>query len=193
MPGGTEVDKNGATGISKHNVRGLDVPMNNSSQPKCRNCSRDIASYREHFSVQQPSPDSQPVAQRLSFDEFPRDVARVSTGQVTIAMFNQPRQVWMRDVLDRGDLALYANLLIGMAVQFQSYNVISRCAVQPTSSGCPKNYSLTTNGNFGADDVPVTQSSFYFCRHKRMVSHTIHEVSGSLLTFPFQRMRESGS
>src|SRR5450759_376865 len=165
MHGGTEVDENGAAGVSKHNVRGLYVPMNNASRPNFRNCGRDIAPYRQHFGFQQPSA-FQPIAQRLSVDEFPRDVAGGSTGHATIAMFNQPSQGWMRDVFHGGDLALYANVLTAIQVQLQSYNVISRCAVQPRSSGCPKNYSLTTNGNFGANDIPPTQRSFYIGRHK---------------------------
>jgi len=79
----------------------------------------------------------------------------------------------MREVLHRGDLALYANGLTGIEVQLQGYNVIGRCAIGPGSSGCLENYSLTTNGNFGPNDVPLTQSSFYLCRHKRLESHTI--------------------
>jgi len=92
-------------------------------------------------------------------------------------MFNQPSQGGMRDVLDRSDLALYANLLMGMEVQFQSYNVIRRTAVWLRNPGCPENYSLTANGNFAANAVPMTKSSFDICGIKRMVRHTIYQVS----------------
>ncbi len=185
MPGGAEVDENGAAGVSKHNVRGLYVPMNHASRPNFRDCSRDIAPYRQHFGFQQRSA-FHPIAQRLSVYEFPRDVSGGSTGHATIAMFNQPSQGWMRDVFHRGDFALYATVLTGIEVQLQSYNVISRCAVWPRSSGCPKNCSLATNGNFGTNDVPPTQRSFYIGRHKRVDIHTIYEISGrsAYVSFP---------
>ena len=129
------------------------------------------------------------MAQRLSVYEFPRDVSRAVTGQATITMFNQPSQGWMRDVLHRGDLALYTTLLTRIEIQLQSYNVIRRCAIWPRSSGCLKNYSLTTKGNFGTNDVPATQRSFYICRHKRVDSHIIYEVSGrsAYVSFPHDR------
>ncbi len=121
-------------------------------------------------------------AQRLSFYEFPRDVSRVSAGHVTIAVFNQLSQVWMRDVLHRGDLALYAKILSAIEVQLQSYNVIRSCSRWPRSSSRPKNYSLTTNPNFGTKDVAVTQRSFYIRGHKPVDipvhSHTGLHVSG---------------
>src|ERR1035438_690791 len=177
MPGGAEVDENGAAGGSKHNVRGLYVPMNKASRPKFRNCRRDITPYWQHFEFRQRSA-FQPIAQRFSVYEFPRDVSGGSTGHATITMFNQPSQGWMRDVFHRADLALYATVLTGIEVQLQSYNVISRCAVWPGSPGCLKNCSLTTNGNFGTNAVPPTQRSFYICRHKRVDIHTINDVSG---------------
>jgi hypothetical protein len=71
-------------------------------------------------------------------------------------MLNQSRQAGMRDILNRGDLALYPNLLIAMEVQLQSYNVISRGAVWLQGSGCLEDYPLTTNGNLGADDESAT-------------------------------------
>jgi hypothetical protein len=71
-------------------------------------------------------------------------------------MFNQPGQAGMRNILDRGDLALYPNLLIAMEVQFQSHNVISRGAVWLQGSGCLEDYPLTTNGNLGADCESAT-------------------------------------
>ena len=165
--------------------------MNNASRPNFRNGNRDIASYAQHFGFQQPSA-FQPIAERLSVDEFPRDVSRVSTGHVTVAMLNQPRQVWMRDVLHRGDLGLYASVPSAIEVQLQSYNVICRGAVWPRSSGRPENCSLATNGNFGTNDVAPTQRSFYICRDKLadilVDSHTIYRGKQTgPLTFPFSQ------
>ena len=155
--------------------------MNNASRPNFRNCRRDIAPYRQHFGFQQPSAFQQ-NAQWLSVYEFPRDVSRVSTGHVTIAMLDQPSQVWMRDVLHRGDLGLYANVPSAIEVQLQSYNVIRGCAVWLGSSGRPENCSLAANGNFGTNDVAPTQRSFDICRDKLtdilVDSHTIYHVSG---------------
>jgi hypothetical protein len=155
--------------------------MNNVLQPNFRNCSRDIAAYGKHFGFQQWS-GFQLSAQWLSFYEFPREVWCVSTGHVTTAMLNQARQVRMRDVLHRADLAPYANVLTGIEVQLQCYIVTRRYAVWPRNSGCPENYSLTTNANLGTDDVAPTQRSFYICRDKLedrpMDSHTIYHVSG---------------
>jgi hypothetical protein len=184
-----------AAGGSKHDVRGLYVPMNNASRPNFRNGNRDIASYAQHFGFQQPSA-FQPIAERLSVDEFPRDVSRVSTGHVTIAMLNQPRQVWMRDVLHRGDLGLYTNVPSAIEVQLQSYNVMCRGAVWPRSSGRPENCSLATNGNFGTNAVAPTQRSIYICRDKLadilVDSHTIYRVSRLVrLRFLFHRIAES--
>jgi hypothetical protein len=92
-------------------------------------------------------------------------------------MLNQPSQVRMRDVLHSADLAPYANVLTGIEVQLQSYIVTRCCAVWPGSSGCPENYSLTTDANFGSDDIAVTQRRFDICRHKtveiRVDSHRI--------------------
>jgi hypothetical protein len=101
-------------------------------------------------------------------------------------MFNQPSQGWMRDVFRRGDLALYATVLTGIEVQLQSHNVIGCGAVWLRSSVCPKNCSLTANGNFGTNGVPPTQRSFYIGRYKRMDIHTIYEVSGrfAYVSFP---------
>ena len=83
--------------------------MNNASRPNFRNCRRDIAPDRQDFGLQQRSVFQQ-NAQGLPVYEFPRDVSRVSTGHhVTIAMLDHPSQVWMREVLHRGDLGLYAN------------------------------------------------------------------------------------
>jgi hypothetical protein len=62
-----------------------------------------------------------------------------------------------------------------MEVQLQSHNVIRRCAVRLRCSGCLKNYSLPTNGNLGANDVPATQSSFDICRLKRVDIHRIYQ------------------
>ncbi len=165
--------------------------MNNASRPNFRDCSRDIASYRQHFGFQQPSA-SQLNAQWLSLYEFPHDVSRVSTGHVTIAMLNQPSQVQMRDVLHRGDLGLYGKLS-AIEVQLQSYNVIGRCAVWPRSSGRPENCSLATNGDFGTNDVAPTQRSIYICRDKLagilVDIHTIHHVSRLVrLRSPFHRI-----
>jgi hypothetical protein len=115
------------------------------------------------------------MAQRLSFHEFPRHVSRAAAGHVTIAMFNQPGQAGMRDVLHRGDLALYAILLMGMEVQFQCYNVIRRSAVWLRNPGCPENYSLPAHGNLAANDVSMTQSSFDFCGLKRVDIHRIYQ------------------
>ena len=93
-------------------------------------------------------------------------------------------------VLHRADLAPYANILTGIEVQLQGYIVTRRYAVWPRNSGCPENYSLTTNANFGTDDVAPTQRSFYICRDKLedrpMDSHTIYHVSGrACLRLPF--------
>jgi hypothetical protein len=83
----------------------------------------------------------------------------------------------MRDVLHRGDLALYADILIGMEVQLHSYNVIHRCAVWLGNPSCPKNCSLATNGYFGAHDEAPVERSFYLWSHKPagilVDSHTI--------------------
>ncbi len=165
--------------------------MNNASRPNFRNCSRDIASYRQHFGFQQPSVFQQ-NAQWLSLYEFPHDVSRASTGHVTIAMLNQPSQVRMRDVLHRGDLGLYGKLP-AIEVQLQSYTVICRCAVWPRSSGRPENCSLATSGNFGTNDVAPTQRSIYICRDKLadilVDIHTIYHVSRLVrLRSPFHRI-----
>ena len=162
--------------------------MNNASRPNFRNCSRDIASYRQHLGFPQPSA-FQLNAQGLSFYKFPRHVPRVPTGHVTIPMLNQPSQVGMRDVLHRGDLGLYGNLS-AIEVQLQSYNVICRGAVWPSSSGRPEDCSLATNGNFATDDVAPTQRSIYICRVKLadipVDMHAIYHVSRRL-TLPFSQ------
>ena len=154
--------------------------MNKASRPNFRNCSRDIAPYRQHFGFQQPSA-SQLNAQWLSLYEFRRYVSRVSTGHVTIAMLNQPSQVWMRDVLHRGDLGLYAKVPSAIEVQLQRHSVICRGAVWLRSSGRPENCSLAANGNFGTNDVAPTQRSFNICRDKLtdilVGSHTIYHAS----------------
>src|ERR1017187_9172003 len=93
-------------------------------------------------------------------------------------MFNQPSQGWMRDVFRRGDLALCATVLTGIEVQLQSHNVIGCGAVWLRSSVCPKNCSLTANGNFGTNGVPPTQRNFYIGRYKRMESQTLLEATG---------------
>jgi hypothetical protein len=129
--------------------------MNNASRPNFRDCSRDIAPYRQDFGFQQRSVFQQ-NAQRLSVYEFPRDVSRVSTGHVTIAMLYQPSQVWMREVLRRDDLGLCANVPSSIEVQLQSYNVIRGCAVWPRSSGRSENYPLATSGDFVTNDVALT-------------------------------------
>jgi hypothetical protein len=174
-----------------HDVRGLDVPMNNASRPNFRNCRRDIAPYRQDFGFQKVSV-SQQNAQWLSVYKFPRGVSRVSTGHVTIAVLYQPSQVWMREVLRRGDLGLWANVPSAIEVQLQSYNVIRACAVWPRSSGRPENCSLATNGNFGTNNVAPTQRSFYIFGDKLadipVDSHTIYHVSRLVrLRFPFHR------
>jgi hypothetical protein len=100
-------------------------------------------------------------------------------------MFNQPSQVWMRDVLCCGDLSLYANVLTGIKMQFQSYNVGRRYTVWPRNPGCATNCALATNGNFGTNDKAPIQRSFCIRWHKtvgiRVDSHTPYQVSSSLL------------
>jgi hypothetical protein len=95
-------------------------------------------------------------------------------------MLYQPSQVWMREVLRRGDLGLYANLPSAIEVQLQSYNVTRGCAVCPRSPGRPENYSLATSSNLVTNDVAPTQRSFYFSRDKLagipMDSHTIYQL-----------------
>jgi hypothetical protein len=199
ISGRAEVDENGAAhgthhqvaaGVSNHDVRGLDVPMNNAPRPNFRNCARDIAPYRQDFGFQQRSVFQQ-KAQRLSVYEFPRDVSRVSAGHVTIAVLYQPSQVLMREVLRRGDLRRHASIRSAIEEQLQRYNVIRGCTVWPRSSGRPENRSLATNGNFVTNDVATTQRRLYIRRGKMadifVDSHTIYHVSGWLLTSPFSR------
>jgi hypothetical protein len=113
----------------------------------------------------------------LSVYKLPCAVSRVSTGHLTISMFHQPSQSWMRKVLRHLDLGLYANVPSAVEVQLQGYNVIRGCAVWPRSSGRLENCSLATSGNFGTNDVAPIQRSFYICRDElagiRMDSHTI--------------------
>ncbi len=164
--------------------------MNNASRPNLGNCSRDIPPYRQDLGFQQRSV-SQQKAQRLSGYEFPREVSRVSTGHVTIAMLDQPSQVFMREVLRCGDLGRYAIIPSAIEEQLQSYDIIRGCAVWPRRSGRPENYSLATSSNFGTNDVASTQRSFYI-RGDKLADilvdiHTIDHVSGWLLTLPFSQ------
>src|SRR5215472_2756602 len=87
-----------------------------------------------------------------------------------MAMFQQPSQIWMRQVFQRGDLALYAKGLRGIKMRLQSYEVTRRAAIWPRHSGRAKNCSLTTSSDFGADDISPTQSSIDFSGQKCLES-----------------------
>jgi hypothetical protein len=73
VPGGAEVDECSASRIFQDDVRGLDIAVDNALRPDCLDRRRNVAPYRQHLGLQHPS-GFQPFAQRLAFDEFPRNV-----------------------------------------------------------------------------------------------------------------------
>src|SRR5579883_2751425 len=93
-------------------------------------------------------------------------------------MLDQPGQAGMRNALHCRDLALDTNLLAGIQVQLQSYNVTGGRTVRPKDPGSLKDCPLATNTNFRANSVPPTQGSFYICGHKWVNGHSMCQAGG---------------
>src|SRR5215813_10372148 len=77
----------------------------------------------------------------------------------------------MGQVLQGGNLALYAIVLAVVKVQFEGYNIICPGAVGPGNPRCFEDGSLATNGNFRTYHIPPIKTELDFSSLKWVDTH----------------------